>query len=211
VSADAPLVSVVTPTWARHELLLERCVPSVQAQDYPAVEHVIACDGPDGKLRQLIAELPPLRHPIRFAELPGHQAPPNFGSLARLHGISISVGAYITYCDDDDSLRPEHCRLMALALDASPGSGFAVSRMLSHAPHGDIEIGWGALACGNVGTPMLMHRREILEHATWGPPSMVEDWEVVVKWLNAGIGYVNVDATTSDVWPSIFSADGKTG
>jgi hypothetical protein len=28
---DLPLVTVVTPTWDRHDLLLGRCIPNVQA------------------------------------------------------------------------------------------------------------------------------------------------------------------------------------
>ena len=43
----SPLVTVVTPTWQRHPLLFSRCVPPVQAQDYPAVEHIVVSDGPD--------------------------------------------------------------------------------------------------------------------------------------------------------------------
>lgn len=52
-----PLVSVITPTWNRHDLLLTRCLPSVQAQDYPAVEHVIISDGPDEDLRDFLAKV----------------------------------------------------------------------------------------------------------------------------------------------------------
>ena len=46
-----PLVSVITPTWQRADLLVNRCIPSVQAQDYPVVEHIIVSDGPDQLLR----------------------------------------------------------------------------------------------------------------------------------------------------------------
>lgn len=201
-------VSVITPTWSRHGYLLDRCIPSVQAQDYEGpIEHVIVSDGPDPDLRYRIG----MAHPaelhtgqIRFAELPGHHPEPNFGHYARRHALDLAAGEYITYNDDDDALRPEHCRLMAEALDGNPQAGFAVSRMMSWNGENRSVIGWGPLACGNLGTPMVMHRRETLAYGTWGPPSIVEDWELVAKWLAAGIEYVNVDAETSDVWPSIF-------
>lgn len=204
---SAPLVSVVTGTWARHGFLLDRCVPSVQAQDYPAVEHCIVSDGPDPELADRLIRWGGEHGKgvlIRYAELPEHHPEPNFGHYARRAALDLAKGDYITYNDDDDALRPDHCRLLAAALDDCPDAGFAVSRMMSWNGAVPSVIGWGPLACGNVGTPMIMHRREILEHGTWGPPSRLEDWELVEKWLKAGIPYVNVDAETADVWPSIF-------
>jgi GT2 family glycosyltransferase len=41
-----PLVSVITPTWQRHELLLE-AIENVRQQTYRPIEHVIVSDGPD--------------------------------------------------------------------------------------------------------------------------------------------------------------------
>jgi len=51
-----PRVSVITPTWQRHDLLLSRTVPSVQAQRYPSVEHIIVSDGPDPELKDKLAQ-----------------------------------------------------------------------------------------------------------------------------------------------------------
>jgi hypothetical protein len=51
---------------------------------------------------------------------------------------------------------------------------------------------------------MIMHRKWVLDHGSWGPASWKEDWELVERWLDAGVKYVNVDAETSDVWPSRF-------
>jgi glycosyltransferase involved in cell wall biosynthesis len=199
------LVSVATPTWKRHDLLLNRCVPSVQAQDYGNVEHVIVSDGPDPVLRAALASCQPPRHPVRFYELDEHHPDPNFGHYARTAAIGHATGPLIAYNDDDDSLRPEHCTLMAAALRWDPEAQFAVSRMLSHQGGGVLlALGWGPLACGNVGTPMIVHRRELLDVATWGPPSQLEDWELVERWLKAGVKCVNVDHDTVDVWPSIF-------
>jgi len=205
---SAPLISVVTPTWRRHDLLLGRCMRSVQEQDYGNVEHVIVSDGPDPELRDLIAtgvKNGSFTHPVRFTELDDHHPDPNFGHYARQAAVELATGPYIAYNDDDDALRPYHCRMMTAALDEAPDAGFTVSRMMSHYPDDALMvIGWGPLGCGNVGTPMIVHRREILEHGAWGPPSRLEDWELVEKWLKAGVPYVNVNAETADVWPSIF-------
>jgi glycosyltransferase involved in cell wall biosynthesis len=196
------MVSVITPTWRRNKLLMSRCIPSVQAQDYGRVQHVVFSDGPDEPLMRLLRAFE-WKHPLVYAEFPERDPLAEFGSRPRKAAIAQAAGEYITYCDDDDSLRPEHCRLMAEALDADPEAGFAVSRMVSHHAH-PVIVGWGPLALGNVGSPMIMHRRSILEHGTWGPDSWTEDWDLIERWLDAGVKYVNVNAETSDVWPSVF-------
>lgn len=197
-----PMVSVITPTWNRNKLLLERTVPSVQAQDYPRVQHVVFSDGPDPELMRELRGFRG-RHPVIYAQYSERDPLAEFGSRPRKTALVFADGEYLTYCDDDDSLRPEHCRLMAAALDADPEAGFAVSRMVSHHAH-PVVVGWGPLACGNVGSPMIMHRRSTLDHGTWGPDSWTEDWDLVERWLDAGVKYVNVDAETSDVWPSVY-------
>jgi len=193
---------VITPTWQRRDLLFTRCIPSVQAQDYPLVDHVVVCDGPDPVLASEFNARYQGSGP-RYYEVAVHDSEEHYGHHARLLGLEYAMGEYITYCDDDDSLRPDHCSKLAAALDAAPDAGFAVSRMVSHHAHA-VTVGWGPLAPGNIGSPMLMHRRWVLEHGTWGPASWKEDWELVERWLDAGIQYVNVDYETSDVWPSRF-------
>jgi glycosyltransferase involved in cell wall biosynthesis len=202
---ELPWCSIITPTWNRHDLLFDRCIPSVQAQSYPRVEHIVASDGPDPELSaRLHPAGPDSRSNLWYRELDWHDPAEHWGHHARLLGIEYSSGEFIGYCDDDDSLRPEHCELLATALIADPEAGFAVSRMMSHGSAHDAVIGYGPLAAGNVGTPMIMHRREILDISTWGPAGLLEDWELVNRWLAAGIKHVAVDAETSDVWPSLF-------
>lgn len=198
-------ITVITPTWQRHELLTSRCIPSVQAQDHPDVEHLVISDGPDPVLAAKM--ITPWLHGwerVFYRELKEHEDEPHYGHHARAYGCELATGDYITYCDDDDALRPGHCRLLADALDASPEAGFAVSRMTSHGPHGENVIGHGPVACGNVGTPMIMHRHELLDAAGWDHSGQFEDWDLVLAWINAGISYVRVDAETSDVWPSLY-------
>jgi glycosyltransferase involved in cell wall biosynthesis len=203
-----PLISVITPTWQRHDLLLTGCLPSVQAQDYPWAEHVIISDGPDENLGDFLASVRKTKHRIRYAELPAHDPEPHYGWRARLLGLAMAVGEYITYCDDDDVLRPYHCSRMGAALDADPEAGFAVSRMMCHGPAGKSVTGWGRLECGNVGSPMLMHRRDVTRHGTWREAGLFEDWDLTEQWLDAGVRYVNVDSETSDVYPNRFREGG---
>lgn len=207
-SPGLPLVSVVTPTWQRHEPLLTRCAQSVGAQDYPLsrIEHVIASDGPDPDLSGLLFESAPWPRPgtVKIIHLPEHEPALHWGAPARKAGAAAADGELIAYLDDDDAYRPEHIRLLAEALIAAPDAMFVVGRMMSHQPGGDSVIGDGPLGFGNVGTPMIMHRRELLDLAGWDVSSPGEDWEIVSRWLGAGAAYVRVDAETVDVWPSTF-------
>ena len=198
-------ISVISATWQRHEMLLGRCIPSVQAQDHPDVEHIVVSDGPDEALRDKLA-WPWLDgwQGLWYRELLAHGTEEHWGGPARLEGIELASGEYVAYVDDDDELRPGHCRLLAEALDDNPEAGFAVSRMVQHGPYGDTVIGAGPLALGNVGTPMIMHRRSVLETASWGEPSEFEDWNLVWAWICAGVPYVRVDEITSDAWPSVY-------
>ena len=207
---SVPLIAVITPTWQRHTMLLRRCIPSVQAQDYPRVEHIIVSDGPDPQLAARLAG-PCLdgRRGVWYRELTEHEPRGHYGHLARAEALDWTAADYITYCDDDDALRPEHCRLLAAALDARPDAGFAVSLMVQHGPHGDNVIGQGEIAAGNVGTPMIMHRRPVLHTATWDHSGAFEDWDLVWAWISAGIRYARVEQVTSDVWPSGYREPGQ--
>jgi glycosyl transferase family 2 len=205
LNSKLPLVSVITPTWGRHDLLMSRCIPSVCCQSYGNIEHVVVSDGPDPELaHRLSANGPDGRRSLLYYELASHDPEPHYGHWARLAGIEYAHGDLIAYCDDDDMLRVDHVKLLARALADHEDAGFAVSRMVSHGPGGESVIGWGPLACGNVGTPMIMHRRSLLEHGSWGPAGQFEDWDLVLRWLNAGATCTSVDAETSDVWPSVF-------
>jgi glycosyltransferase involved in cell wall biosynthesis len=200
-----PLVSVITPTWQRHNTLLGRCIPSVSAQTYPHVEHVIVSDGPDDELRArfMAAQDPGFRRLILLDE---HPAVPHWGTFARRAGLEAAQGEFITYNDDDDALRTEHCALLAQALIDNPDAGFAYSWMLSHNPSGDHTIGdCVPPVYGQLGSPMIMHRRSVLEFATWGEPDAAEDWKLVELWIASGVQYVPVKQVTVDVYPSTFA------
>lgn len=205
---DPPLVSIITPTWHRGDLLFDRCIPGVQAQDYPLVEHVIVSDGPDPDLAARFRDhrTAGQSHPVWYYELPRHEPGGHWGTYARLLGIEMASGDLIGYVDDDDALRPEHCSKLAAALAAHPEAAWAYSHMASHRPPlGEVtEIGWDPPSCGSIGTPMIVHRRSALEHGTWGQPSDFEDWDLCNRWVHAGLEYVKVEEITVDVWPSLY-------
>lgn len=224
-----PLVSVITPTWQRHDWLMNRCMPSVQAQTYPNIEQVIVSDGPDPVLSGLLmteymqvlyADAPPERftvpgavmkehnHPVTFAQLPVHSGE-KWGVRGRLHGIELAKGELIAYLDDDDEYRPDHVEVLVAALIANPKAGLAYSRMASYGAAAGNETVVGGPQPGPcaIGTPMMIHRKGLLDLATWGPPDSMEDWRLVERWLLHGVEYVFVPQTTVNVWPSTYRGE----
>jgi glycosyltransferase involved in cell wall biosynthesis len=198
----SPLVSVITPTWERHDLLLGRCIPSVQAQDYPAVEHIVVSDGPDPELAAKLYK--PWRDgslkTVWYEELPAHDPQAQWGHYARLHGIDLAKGEYIAYHDDDNSWHSYHVRLLVRALEET-GADFAYGNMAVHG-RGEYVIGSDPPAEGQIDTSMIVHRRELLDVATWrwhpGIPTI--DWDLVSRWMAAGATWVRVPPVTCDYY-----------
>jgi glycosyltransferase involved in cell wall biosynthesis len=170
------------------------------------VEHWIVSDGPDLPLAEKLLELTgTFTHPVHFLELAEHDLERHWGHHARLAALAHARGDLIGYVDDDDVLRPDHVRLLAKCLVDDPSIAWAYSVMASHSHSGEwFNVGTGAPGAGQIGTPMLMHRREALEYGTWGPASSMEDWELVRRWLDAGLTYGHVHEVTVDVWPSAY-------
>lgn len=197
-----PLVSVVTPTWRRHDLLMARCIPSVQAQTYPDVEHVIVSDGPDPGLAKLLTDLP-----VVYGEVGEHDPhPDNWGSHARNHALSLASGDLIAYLDDDNAFRPDHLQRLVQALAERPDADFAYSQMQCH-PHGYV-VGSPPPAYGQLDSSLLMHRRGLPGRlGCWPPPGQAvgwdqhaPDWGAVAQWLVGGARWVHVPEVTVDYY-----------
>lgn len=187
---------MITPTWQRHDLLLGRCVPSVQAQGFRNFEHLIVSDGPDPVLAGM--QLP---EQARLIQLPDHDPAVKWGHRARLAGIALCQGDLVAYLDDDDAYRPDHLRLAVDALAGDPAAGFAYPRMAAHMPGGIVRIGDGFLGHGRIGTSMIVHRTALLSVATWQDVPGAPDWDLVRRWLDAGVTAASIDAITVDYYP----------
>lgn len=202
---------MITPTWQRADLLLDRCIPSVFGQTYSAVEHVIVSDGPDRDLAYRVSQdlwrRPRLTRPLTFDALTEHlNGTVDYGSRARNRGVELADGEWIAYLDDDNAYRPQHLQLLVDALVANPDADFAYSRMQVH-PSGQV-IGSEPAAYGQLDTSLLMHRAGVPQRLGWWPlphelagDKHAPDWGVVERWLSAGARWVHVPEVTVDYWP----------
>jgi glycosyltransferase involved in cell wall biosynthesis len=199
-----PLISVITPTWQRHDALLNRCIPSVQAQAYPRVEHVIVSDGPDPALRELIAALEPGRFPVVYAELSAHDDQVKWGAWARVHGQRIAQGELFAHLDDDNTFRPHHLERAAALLAESPDAGFFHS--LVYVADGRV-CGNAVPQYGHIDTNVIVNRRELAAVADWRflPGQETIEWDLVERWNAAGVtsvfaGEITVDHSGRHTW-----------
>jgi glycosyltransferase involved in cell wall biosynthesis len=182
------LVSVVTPTWQRVMRLKRQCIPSVQAQTYRPLEHIIISDGPDRKL----AGIP------NVTFLPAHEPARNRGVVARKLGAELATGPYVAYLDDDNAWRPDHLRLLVDALERT-GADFAYSKALCTEAHGyRWTIGQDPPAYTQIDTSLIVHRRELLDSEGWEQSDMPADWDLVNRWMKAGATWVHVPVVTLD-------------
>lgn len=203
------LVSVITPTWRRHDAL-ERCIQSVFVQTYAEIEHVVVSDGPDRELAEILAldlwRRPLKTRPFKFDHLLKHIEGRyiDYGSRARNRGLELARGDYIAYLDDDNTWRPRHLELLVEALEATDAD-FAYSQMERH-PAGDL-IGAATPVYGGIDTSLLIHRRGVPERfGMWPLPDEMDgdkhapDWGVVERWLNAGATWTHVPHITVDYY-----------
>ena len=117
----SPLVSVVTGTWQRHDLLTE-AIANVREQTYRPLEHCIVSDGPDAALADLIENVRTLTDvPIRFVEL-GRQWSEFLGDSMSAAPYKVAQflarGEYQMWlADDERMLVPDYVERMVRTLE----------------------------------------------------------------------------------------------
>ena len=106
----SPLVSVVIPTYAHADYVLE-AVESVLRQGYAPIEVIVVNDGSPDDTEARLAPLVAAGR-IRYVR----QA--NGGvAAARNHGASLARGEYLAFLDDDDLWHPDAVTRLAAALE----------------------------------------------------------------------------------------------
>ena len=200
-SMGRPLVSVITPTWQRHDLLRET-VENVRGQTYPNLEHIVISDGPDDELnaivhRSMFDAAPTV--PINFVELGRNWSGDlrNFGVAPLTVGMLLARGDYQMWLCDDERMTPEHIERLVDLLEAT-GVDFAYSKVRMHWKGQPPEQGWDI---GN-GTPSwgqitnFLYRTSLLSRGMpdWGGHPI--DWTLVHSWMAADATWVFSDRVT---------------
>lgn len=208
------LVSVVTPTFpGREKQLLERCIPSVLAQDWRPLEHVIISD-PNPALREHFKALPQDDY-FRFIEINETWKNPATkfanGAVPWMLGSRLALGEFVGFLGDDDELHPDHVSVHVAAMKAADAV-WSLSKVDFRA-NGDhwAVVGDNSFAAGRLDATGIMCWKGALSVASWDPAAghPAVDWKLVDDWRQAGLVGVFIDQVTGihhDGWLT-----GKTG
>jgi GT2 family glycosyltransferase len=122
---DTPLVSIVTPTFNRVDLLPET-IDCILNQTWPNIEYIVVDDGSSDGTSDYLATLPARVTVIRQA---------NAGQTAALSaGWATASGKYLGYLSDDDILLPDVVTSIVGHLENEPdaAAAFPNSTLIDH-------------------------------------------------------------------------------
>jgi hypothetical protein len=116
MTAAAPTVSVVIPTYQRRELV-KRAVASVFAQTYRDFEVIVVDDGSTDGTGEALA---PLGERIHYRWQPNRGV-----AAARNAAIALARGSIVAFLDSDDRWLPDHLAVVTGALARHPAAVLA--------------------------------------------------------------------------------------
>jgi len=197
-----PAISVLMPV-RDAAATLHAAVRSVQAQTCPDWELVIVDDGSQDAGPGLLAHL--AAQDDRLVIL---RQPPSGIAKALRHGVEVCRGDFIARMDADDVMAPWRLELQQALLQAEPSVGL-VSCLVRFGGAGEgyaAHVGWiNALRTPEamarrrfveapVAHPSVMFRRRLLqEHGGYREGSFPEDYELWLRWLEAGVRFAKVE------------------
>lgn len=127
--SDAPLVSIITPTFNPGRRL-ERCLASVSSQTYSPIEHIVVDGGSTDGTLDVLGRVPGIRY---VSEPDGGQAD------AINKGFGMARGSILGWLNADDVLRPGAVKATADAL-RSGESGWTIGDVVVVSEgHGEVE------------------------------------------------------------------------
>jgi hypothetical protein len=168
----------------REKVLLDRCMPSIMALDWPEVEHIIVSD-PNPELRTIIRKY----DNVRWVEINDTWRDGvkdlSIGAVPWHIGSLMALGEYVGFVGDDDELLPDHVTRHAEALQEFD---FSVTPIQFRAHGDDIQVIGDRLACGFLDATGIMCRREALRVANWHANGEdAADWRLVRDWMDRGL------------------------
>lgn len=204
-----PLVSVVIATWNRLDTLRDKVIPSVLAQEYRNVEIVIVGDNSAYGTDELTAGFDGA--PIRFTNLPMRGPYPEEREKLWMVGgtppfneaFQQARGAWLAPFSDDDTMRPNHIRVL-LESARERRLEFVYGRMMDHhldQPLGEFPPRWGQIGVQAAVMHSALRLFEFeLSDADFRTPN---DMGIVDRMLRAGVRCGMVDEIVADYYPSL--------
>lgn len=120
---DSPLVSVIIPTYNRPHFLV-KTLQSITGQTYKNMEIIVVSNQFSGDNRSAALSLNDQR--IKYFEQENSGGP----ASPRNHGIRVSKGKFVAFCDDDDLWMPDKIEKQVKALKENAECGLCYTKML---------------------------------------------------------------------------------
>jgi len=209
VSNDRPLVTVISPTFGSPHLLRTRCIPSVEAQTYPNIEHLIVVNGGN----QPPEENTPTRRIVHLGRDWNAFAPGTNGIIPVIAGSTLARGKYIAYLDYDDEFQPQHVEKLVDLLESS-GADWVYSQMaiIRQGKFWGQVIGGPKPAFGEISGQLLLHKAEMFNVANWDPKCednkaclpqkwrkfavYAADWDLIHRWVKSSAKWAHLPEVT---------------
>lgn len=120
---DAPLVSVIVPTYNRPDFLT-KTIQSVLNQTYSNLELIVISNGKNADNEKTVKKFTDPR--IHYADQENSGGP----SGPRNHGMRLAKGKYIAVCDDDDLWTPDKLEKQVTLMETDPACGLCYTNMV---------------------------------------------------------------------------------
>jgi glycosyltransferase involved in cell wall biosynthesis len=186
-SATAPLVSAIITTY-NYAHFLPSAIEGALAQTYPNVEIVVVDDGSTDDTRAVVS---------RYAAAGVHyRYQPNMGAAAaRNHGLAVTTGPLVAFCDADDAWIPHKLACQFAHLQRHPDIALVTAHAYAcdeameplsivHAARGASEDVFEALLVRNVvlnPTCVLAHREALEAIGGFSDLPRWEDWDTWIR------------------------------
>ena len=175
-----PLVSIIIPTFNRHQLL-QTAIDTVLQQTYRNIEVIIVDDASSDATAALFAQYNDSR--IKYIRHSTNKG----GAAARNTGVLAARGEYVTFLDDDDSYHPTKVQEQVKDMEhydvAVCGYRSIAGRRLRTSRKSVVELNdlrYGSLLGG--GTSLLMLKRNIIREYLFDERLPCnQDWDLVVR------------------------------
>jgi glycosyltransferase involved in cell wall biosynthesis len=200
---DHPLVSCITGTWQRHELL-KGAIENIEAQTYPNIEHIVVSDGPDPELAALMDywQHPTKRVHLTFAECGRHWSSFLAASTSTVPfqvAQWMARGDYLMWwADDERALVPDHTEALVDLLEETDADFVYPYVRLTSGPGVPMEphiIGSDPPALGQI--THALFRAELLDYCGFTPHvGSATDWYQIERWMQAGARWAMLPRVT---------------
>jgi glycosyltransferase involved in cell wall biosynthesis len=192
-----PLVTVVTAVRNNADTL-ERCLRSVQAQDYGPVEHVVVDGGSTDGTQEIIH-----RHAESIAALISERDAGISDAFNR--GIGLARGEIIGLLNADDWYEPDAVGRAVQALAEHSEAGIACGRLRYwRGKRPDVEFPSQPERLGvdmTVNHPTLFVRRQVYQRIGLYRTDLrlAMDFELVLRASRLGVGFVSLDRVLANM------------